>query len=80
MTDKFMSLSHMKQGDKGKVYRLNGGRALNDRLLVMGFTKGAEISVKQNPGFGPVIVYVRDARIALGRGEANKVIVEKLLV
>jgi ferrous iron transport protein A len=43
----------------------------------MGFTSGAEVTVIQNPGFGPVIVNVRDSRIALGRGEANKVIVSK---
>jgi len=79
MTGNFLPLSHFVKGDKGIVHHLNGGRAINDRLLVMGFTKGAEISVMQNPGFGPVIVYVRDTRIALGRGEANKVIVEKLL-
>ncbi|HAF48396.1 MAG TPA: ferrous iron transport protein A [Anaerolineaceae bacterium] len=78
MTGNFLPLSHLAKGDKGIVHHLNGGRTLSDRLLVMGFTKGAEISVMQNPGFGPVIVYVRDTRIALGRGEANKVIVEKL--
>jgi ferrous iron transport protein A len=78
MTGNLQPLSHLAQGDKGLVHLLKGGRTLSDRLLVMGFTKGAEITVKQNPGFGPVIVYVRDTRIALGRGEANKVIVEKL--
>lgn len=78
MTGNLQSLNRLGKGDKGIVHHLTGGRRLSDRLLVMGFTSGAEVMVIQNPGFGPVIVYVRDSRIALGRGEANKVIVSKL--
>jgi Fe2+ transport system protein FeoA len=32
----------------------------------------------QNFGHGPLIVLVRDTRVALGRGEAMKVLVEKV--
>lgn len=77
MTANLQPLSRLATGDRGVVHHFTGGRAISERLLVLGFTKGAEISVKQNPGFGPIIIYVRDTRIALGRGEANKVIVEK---
>lgn len=76
MTRNFQHLSRLPKGSKGIVHHLIGGRRISDRLLVLGFTKGAEVSVMQNPGFGPVIVYVRDSRIALGRGEADKVIVD----
>jgi Fe2+ transport system protein FeoA len=33
--------------------------------------------MRQNFGSGPVIVKVRDTRIALGRGEAMKVLVKR---
>jgi ferrous iron transport protein A len=51
---------------------------VGDRLLALGFTKGTRVVVLQNSGFGPVIVEVRDSRIALGRGEASRIMVEKL--
>jgi Fe2+ transport system protein FeoA len=43
----------------------------------MGFTPGAEVTVLQNFGRGPLIARVRDARIALGRGEARKIQVRR---
>ncbi len=78
MTRNLQHLSHLQKGSKGIVHHIIGGRRISERLLVLGFTKGAVLSVKQNPGFGPVIVYIRESRIALGRGEANRVIVETL--
>jgi len=47
------------------------------RLAVLGFTPDAEVMMLQNFGRGPLIVTVRDTRIALGRGEAGKVRVVK---
>ena len=44
----------------------------------MGFTPGARLRVIQNRGRGPLIVAVRDTRVALGRGEAEKILVERL--
>ena len=78
MIGNIQHLSRLGKGSKGIVHHLIGGRRISDRLLVLGFTKGAKVSVIQNPGFGPVIVCVRDSRIALGRGEADKVLVERL--
>ena len=77
MTVNLQTLNQLAKGERGIVHHLSGGRRISDRLLVMGFTLGAEVTVIQNPGFGPVIVNVRDSRIALGRGEARKVMVSK---
>jgi len=74
----YRSLVQMKKGSKAIVHHITGGHAVSNRLLVLGFTKGAKVTVQQNPGFGPVIVMVRDSRIALGRGEANKVLVQEV--
>ena len=43
------------------------------RLACLGFTPGAEVVLLQNYGRGPLIARVRGARLALGRGEAEKV-------
>jgi ferrous iron transport protein A len=46
-------------------------------MTSLGFTPGAEVTVVQNYGRGPLIARVRDARIALGRGEAGKIYVRR---
>jgi ferrous iron transport protein A len=46
-------------------------------MTSLGFTPGTEVTVVQNYGRGPLIARVRDARIALGRGEAGKIYVHR---
>jgi len=48
------------------------------RMVSLGFTPGTEVTLLQNYGRGPLLVTVRDTRVALGRGEALKVLVEAL--
>lgn len=76
MPRKLIPLSEVKAGSCALVHGLQGGKELSNRLLVLGFTIGVEVTVLQNMGYGPIIITVRDGRIALGRGEAKKVIVE----
>jgi len=59
------------------VEKLQGGRGFLGRLAALGFTPGAEVTMIQNYGHGPVIVSIRGTYIALGRGEAAKVLVKK---
>jgi len=66
-------LHALKVGETGVVADLIGGRDLVSRLAALGFTPGASVMVAQNFGRGPIIVTVRDTRIALGRGEAGKI-------
>lgn len=66
-------LSKLEVGEVGVVQQLNGGRGVVSRLAALGFTLDAEVRVMQNFGRGPLIVNVRDTRIALGRGEAGKI-------
>jgi Fe2+ transport system protein FeoA len=47
------------------------------RLTSLGFTPGVEVYMVQNFGLGPLIVLVRGTRVALGRGEAHKIQVER---
>ncbi len=47
------------------------------RLVSLGFTPGAEVSMSQNYGRGPLIVTVRGTHVALGRVEAAKIFVEQ---
>lgn len=70
-------LSVLHTGEQGVVATMAGGKGLLCRMTSLGFTPGAEVTVVQNYGHGPLIARVRDARIALGRGEAKKIYVHK---
>ena len=70
-------LSDLSTGERGVVIQLQGGRGLISRMASLGFTPGAGVTVVQNFGRGPLIVRVREARVALGRGEAKKIQVQR---
>jgi ferrous iron transport protein A len=71
-----VSLADLPTGTRAVVRALRGGQELMSRLSAMGFIAGAPVEVLQNRGRGPLLVRVRDTRVALGRGEAVKVLVE----
>ena len=70
------TLSDLPAGTQSTVRRLRGGRWFASRMATLGFTIGVSVTVVQNYRHGPMIVRVRDTRVALGRGEARKVLVE----
>ena len=61
-------------GEKVRLENIRGGENLVHRLTAMGMTPGVELSIVQDSG-GPLLISVRDTRIALGRGMAQKVMV-----
>ena len=72
---KAIPLASLAPNEVGIVQYLAGGRGLTSRLATLGFTPGARVTMVQNFGRGPIIVMVRGTRIALGRGEAQKIMV-----
>jgi Fe2+ transport system protein FeoA len=70
------ALSRMPRGARGTVSHLPHQHGLAKRLLALGLNPGAEVCVLQNRGRGPVIVEVHGARLALGRGQAERVTVD----
>ena len=53
------------------------GERISNRLVSLGFTPGVEVDMAQNYGHGPLIVTLRGTRVALGRGEAGKILVRR---
>jgi Fe2+ transport system protein FeoA len=72
-----ISLADLKTGEVAKITALNAGRNLNSRLSTLGFTLGVLVFMTHNYGHGPIVVTVRDTRIALGRGEAQTILVKR---
>jgi len=65
-------------GRRGRIIKIQGGRLLTLRLYQMGLYPGSIIQVINNRGAGPLTVKVLDVSIALGRGIAEKILVEPL--
>jgi ferrous iron transport protein A len=72
------SLARVQAGKMVRIAKLEGGHGFLSRLASLGFTPGAALTVVQNFGYGPLIVSLRDTRVALGRGEAGRILVEHL--
>lgn len=73
MNDQWLPLATLPSGKVGMVRQLDGGRGLVGRLASLGFSPGVAVQMLQNFGRGPLIVLVRDTRVALGRGQAMKI-------
>jgi ferrous iron transport protein A len=70
-------LSSMGVGQACCLMDVGAGRRLRHRLAELGLTPGVEMTVLQNTG-GPVLVCVRNSRLALGRQMAHKLDVRPL--
>ncbi len=68
-------LSMLAIGQRATVVGVRGGGRFMGRLASLGFTPGAEVVMVRNYGRGPLIVSVLDTQIALGRGQAHRVLV-----
>ncbi|MCR4404395.1 MAG: ferrous iron transport protein A [Candidatus Acetothermia bacterium] len=75
--DTQVPLSALPAGEVGLVRALTGGRGLVARLAALGFIPGTEVMMLQNFGRGPLLVAVRNTRVALGRGEAARIWVSR---
>jgi ferrous iron transport protein A len=76
--ESLQALSDLPAKKRALVHVLRGGKDFTSRMGTLGFTPGTVVTVIQNYGHGPVLVTVKDVRVALGRGEALKVLVEAL--
>ena len=72
-----VGLDKVQNGESVQIFKMLGGHHFLSRLASLGFTPGARLMVVQNYGHGPIIVNLRDTRIALGRGEAEKILITR---
>lgn len=71
------TLAQLSTGEHATILQFSGGRTVTTRLTSLGFTPGVDVQMTQNLGRGPLIVTVRGAQVALGRGEAEKIIIQR---
>lgn len=70
-----ISLDQVQTNSSTFIKSILGDKRFISRAIGRGFTPGTKLVVVQNFRIGPVIVFLRDTQIALGRGEAHKIIV-----
>jgi ferrous iron transport protein A len=73
------TLLDLKPGEKATFLGVHAGHGFWGRLIGMGFTPGVEVQMMQNYRSGPLLVAVRGTFVALGRGEAGRVLIERKL-
>ena len=69
-----MPLSMMNIGEKKQVVKINGKDDTRRFLENLGFVEGSEVMVVSELN-GNMIVNIKDARVALGKAMANRIIV-----
>ena len=68
-------LSEVTEGQTVNIIRIDGGRDLRSRLTTMGLLPKTRIKVVRNGKSGPFVVSVKNSKMALGRGVADKIVV-----
>jgi len=70
-----MPLSMLPPHHPARIVEVRAGHRLKERLAGLGLVPGNTVEVL-NTSSGPLLLAVGDARLALGRGMAHKVLVQ----
>lgn len=72
-----MTLVDLVEGRNAKIVLIGGGRNARQQLRELGLSPGDTVRVIRHAALGgPLLIECRGAQIALGRGIADKVVVE----
>ncbi len=71
------TLNSLETGQIAVIHSLTGDKRFISRATAMGFTPDTPVTMMQNAGGGPILVYLRDTQVAMARKEAAKVQVER---
>ena len=64
-------LSMVSKGQTVRLVSIDAGKKLTHRLNELGLTPGVDLMLVHDSG-GPLLLSVRDSRVAVGRGMAEK--------
>lgn len=68
-----MSLNMARTGQTVRVVSIHAGRGLQSRLSALGIMPGVAVTVVTGSRRGPIVVAVKDSRVVLGRGMAQRI-------
>ncbi len=73
-----MPLSMVATNQEVRLISIQGGARMRKRLADLGLNIGMTVRVLRRNGGGPIILAVKDSRLALGLGIAHKILVEDI--
>jgi ferrous iron transport protein A len=73
-----LTLSDARAGKYYKLAAFQAGRMLKEKIYSMGLNSGVRFKVLLNPGHGPVELEVRQTRLGIGRGMAQRIRVREV--
>lgn len=69
-----MPLTMLNSGETASIKRIGGQNEVKQFLENLGFTAGEKVKVVSSYG-GNIIIQVKDSRVAVSKGIANKIMV-----
>ena len=79
MNKKTIPLTNLTPKQKAKIINLEGGHGFQRKLRIMGIREGQTIMIiSKQPFKGPLTITIGNYQMTLGRGMANKIIVETI--
>ncbi len=76
MSEELFPVTALDEGQEATVRLLSGGEGLTGRLAAMGIIPGTRIKLLRKSR-GQIIVLASDTRVALGKGQAEKILVRR---
>lgn len=73
---KDIELIYLQPNDVGRVKEIIGCNDVKKRLFELGLNRGAQIKIVKND-IGPIILSMSGHKLALGRGLASKIIIQR---
>ncbi len=71
-------LSDFKIGSRALIVRINGGKGLRQRLTDMGFVPGEEIKILNKEDAGPMLISLKNTKVALGKIMAEEILAREI--
>lgn len=73
-----VALSEARVGRTYRLINLAGGQSFREKIAAMGLNAGVKFRIITNSGHGPVGLEVRNTKLGIGRGMAEKIVVEEI--
>jgi len=67
-------LSDFQTGMRAIIVRINGGKGIRQRLTDMGFVPGEEIEILNKETEGPMLISLKNSKVAIGKIMADEII------
>ena len=76
---KITLLAHLNQSENGRIVEIKGGFHFQRKMCTMGLREGSILRVvSKQPLMGPITIAIGNCHMTIGRGMAQKIVVEEL--